>query len=96
MHLTHNLFNISVDFKLEIVPVLNKQIFRRFDVENENFFPTNVRIMIVEFILERQCEGVHRLVDSGCYSAAYPLHDVSKFFFYSYIFVVNNKYPFAY
>ncbi|XP_057333103.1 anoctamin-5-like isoform X2 [Microplitis mediator] len=46
-----------------------------FDVENENFFPTNVRIMIVEFILERQCEGVHRLVDSGCYSAAYPLHD---------------------
>ncbi|KAH0560411.1 anoctamin-5-like [Cotesia glomerata] len=46
-----------------------------FDVGNENFFPTNVRIMIVEFILERQCEGIHRLVDSGCYSAAYPLHD---------------------
>ena len=32
--------------------------------------------MIVAFILERQMEGIQRLLAENVYSAAYPLHDV--------------------
>ncbi|XP_063990308.1 anoctamin-5-like isoform X1 [Diachasmimorpha longicaudata] len=46
-----------------------------FDLDDDNFFPTNVRAMIVDFILERQSEGIQRLIANGVYSAAYPLHD---------------------
>lgn len=64
-------------------------IFFRFDVQNENFFPTNVRVMIVDFILERQCAGIQRLVANGVYTAAYPLHDVNKILF---IFLLPKKF----
>jgi hypothetical protein len=41
--------------------------------------------MIVNFILERQCEGIKRLLSAGVYTAAYPLHDVSfKIFIYTF------------
>ncbi|XP_012289037.1 anoctamin-4 [Orussus abietinus] len=46
-----------------------------FDTDDENFFPANVRAMIVNFILERQYLGIQRLIAEGAYSAAYPLHD---------------------
>ncbi|XP_058804828.1 anoctamin-4-like isoform X2 [Phymastichus coffea] len=46
-----------------------------FDTEDKNFFPTHIRVMIVDFILERQCEGIQQLLAAGVYSAAYPLHD---------------------
>ncbi|XP_015606039.1 anoctamin-5 [Cephus cinctus] len=46
-----------------------------FDIQNENFFPTNVRAMVVDFILERQSEGIQTLLAQGVYCAAYPLHD---------------------
>ncbi|XP_033214628.1 anoctamin-5-like [Belonocnema kinseyi] len=46
-----------------------------FDIENENFFSMHNRIMIVAFILERQMEGIQRLLAENVYSAAYPLHD---------------------
>lgn len=36
--------------------------------------------MVVDFILERQFEGIQRLLAAGVYSAAYPLHDVSFLF----------------
>lgn len=38
--------------------------------------------MIVDFILERQCEGIQRLLATGVYSAAYPLHDVRVTFYF--------------
>ncbi|XP_008215745.1 anoctamin-5 isoform X1 [Nasonia vitripennis] len=46
-----------------------------FDTKDKNFFPTHIRVMVVDFILERQCEGIQRLLAAGVYSAAYPLHD---------------------
>lgn len=46
-----------------------------FNIDDENFFPTHIRIMIVAFILERQMEGIQRLLSENVYSAAYPLHD---------------------
>ncbi|XP_014203700.1 anoctamin-3-like isoform X2 [Copidosoma floridanum] len=46
-----------------------------FDTKDKKFFPMHIRVMIVYFILERQCEGIQRLLDGGVYSAAYPLHD---------------------
>ncbi|KAL7288575.1 hypothetical protein TKK_0017314 [Trichogramma kaykai] len=46
-----------------------------FDTKDKNFFTTHIRVMIVNFILERQCEGIQRLLATGVYSAAYPLHD---------------------
>lgn len=55
-------------------------LYNRFDTTNKNFFTTHIRVMIVYFILERQCEGIQRLLATGVYSAAYPLHDVSFFF----------------
>ena len=42
--------------------------------------------MVVDFILERQSVGIQRLVSDGVYSAAYPLHDVSSFTIYSFVF----------
>ncbi|KAK0082080.1 hypothetical protein PV325_011109 [Microctonus aethiopoides] len=48
-----------------------------FDIECEDFFPTNIRLMIVDFILVRQTASIDRLVENGVYSAAYPLHDGS-------------------
>jgi anoctamin-1 len=63
-------------------------LFCRFDVDSENFFKAAIRAIVVDFILERTefsddrktpfCFGVNRLVSEGVYSAAYPLHDVSK------------------
>ncbi|XP_012266555.2 anoctamin-4-like isoform X2 [Athalia rosae] len=46
-----------------------------FDIEAENFFPWGIRSMIVDFILARQAEGIHTLLNDGVYAAAYPLHD---------------------
>lgn len=40
----------------------------------------HIRIMIVAFVLERQMEGIQRLLSDNVYSAAYPLHDVSKYY----------------
>lgn len=42
--------------------------------------------MIVDFILERQSIGAQRLVSTGVYSAAYPLHDVSRIVILKYLF----------
>jgi anoctamin-1 len=55
-----------------------------FDIHDPTFFPTFVRISVVNFILERtpfadnaddNCIGIDRLLSDGAYSAAYPLHD---------------------
>lgn len=55
-----------------------------FDVHDPHFFPTLVRIAIVNFILERSafadqpddnCIGIDKLLSDGAYDAAYPLHD---------------------
>lgn len=34
--------------------------------------------MVVDFILARQAEGMQSLLVDGVYTAAYPLHDVSR------------------
>ncbi|XP_070498567.1 anoctamin-2 isoform X2 [Chironomus tepperi] len=56
-----------------------------FNVEEPNFFPTFVRLSVVNFILERtafsdsamddNCIGIDRLLSDSIYTAAYPLHD---------------------
>ncbi|XP_047120031.1 anoctamin-1-like isoform X1 [Schistocerca piceifrons] len=56
-----------------------------FDVDAPNFFTPAVRILVVDFILQRQkfsedsgdlfSFGINRLITEGVYKAAYPLHD---------------------
>ena len=60
----------------------------RFDVDESEFFTTNVRGRVVDFILSRKrysddefddfAFGMHRLLKDGALTAAYPLHDVSS------------------
>lgn len=62
--------------------------FTRFDVEDEEFFTSSIRSLVVDFILKRKrfrddseddfAFGVKRLLSEGTYSAAYPLHDVRQ------------------
>lgn len=65
--------------------------FCRFDDESDGyFFSQATRISVVHFILERQPFshedessnniGIEKLLNECIYSAAYPLHDVSKLF----------------
>nr|CAD7205863.1 unnamed protein product [Timema douglasi] len=56
-----------------------------FDTEADNFFTPSIRILVVDFILQRQRFdenqsslfgfGIQRLISEGVYKAAYPLHD---------------------
>lgn len=55
-----------------------------FDTHDPTFFPTFVRISVVNFILERtpfadiaddNCIGIDKLLSDGAYTSAYPLHD---------------------
>lgn len=60
----------------------------RFDTSAECFWTPSIRSRIVQFILDRKkfsaasddefAFGVARLISYGTYSAAYPLHDVSR------------------
>lgn len=68
-------------------------LFLRFDDDDDNFFSSQVKTIVVDFILQRTtfCErsvncthskgttnfGIEKLVADGVYKAAYPLHDVS-------------------
>lgn len=57
-------------------------------MEDENFFSSSIRSRIVDFIIKRKrfkediddefAFGIERLLAEGIYSAAYPLHDVSR------------------
>lgn len=64
----------------------------RFDEDDVNFFSSQVRILVVDFILSRTSFenplkeysdspstnfGIEKLIEEGAYKAAYPLHDVS-------------------
>lgn len=56
-----------------------------FNVDEPDFFPTFVRLSVVNFILERtaysdssaddNCIGIDKLLSDSIYTAAYPLHD---------------------
>lgn len=53
-----------------------------FDSNAPDFFRTSTRIMIADYILEREkfgeednCHGIKKLLADGVYKAAYPLHD---------------------
>ena len=58
----------------------------RFNVDDEDFFTSSIRLRIVDFILrwkrfkeeldDEFAFGIERLISEGIYSAAYPLHDV--------------------
>jgi anoctamin-1 len=60
----------------------------RFDMDQPGFFTQSVRSRVIEFILKRKrlCPdmsdnfafGIERALNDGVYTAAYPLHDVSK------------------
>ncbi|KAK9870211.1 hypothetical protein WA026_006295 [Henosepilachna vigintioctopunctata] len=53
-----------------------------FDSDASDFFRTSARIMIIDYILEREkysdqvnCNGIKKLLAEGVYKAAYPLHE---------------------
>ncbi|XP_044748113.1 anoctamin-1 isoform X1 [Coccinella septempunctata] len=53
-----------------------------FDSNSPDFFKTSTRIMIIDYILEREkygddlnSNGIKKLLSEGVYKAAYPLHD---------------------
>ena len=63
----------------------------RFDEDDNNFFSSQVKTIVVDFILHRTSYhhphdgdqktntdfGIEKLINDGVYKAAYPLHDVS-------------------
>lgn len=85
--------------QLSILKIQNSIKFNlspnRFDVHHACFFTPAIRSRIVQFILDRKrftkiadddyAFGIDRLIDEGVYIAAYPLHDVSSYFWYKII-----------
>lgn len=63
----------------------------RFDEKDPDFFSKEVRVLVIDFILNKinwgrdkndlNTVGFQSLVDKGVYKAAFSLHDVSVFLF---------------
>lgn len=65
---------------------------KRFDADNPRFFTDDVKIAVINFILERtsfvenssnedasEGVGIQKLLNDGVFRDAFPLHDVCSF-----------------